>query len=423
MGIIEKRLVMGKKSVMYSLAMFMLLTVVLSLVSTGSFFMLSDDESINRKLITDQLNRFENNIRGDIDKAIDVSARRAMVAAISHILTSGEHLDDATLRIEELIQNGTIYGTPHVLMSDNTLGDWFQKMVEQGEQSGFEVEIDYTTFDIELINSFTVQFNVTVVLNTSDAYHTMNLTEKVHTSVDVSIERFEDPTIITNTVGRLTRVIYQAPFSEFSVEIIQGSSASGTTKNTTIIANSSDSVYISNIPNKNSKILVTDNASNVAIAILSQFSGVIAETSDSPSAPIPYIIGATSARTIVPNNTKLYMDETTMKSWDLNNLEQMINVSYYVPSDNGPSFFDRLEGRLTNTYTYGIESFVDFQELSDFELIVNPTKTTVDFLYFSDQSYPGYTVRGCYYQWFRIDNESYNGVLRPEFYGVEELIG
>jgi hypothetical protein len=415
-------LISKKQGIMYSLVMFMLLSVVLTLISTGSYFILSDDEFTNRKLITDQLSRFENNVRGDISKAIDVSARRAMVASINYILTTGDTLDDSVVRIKELMQNGTLFGNPQELMVDNTLSDWLDKMMEQGEHSGFEVVMDYTNFDVELVDSFTVQFNISVLLNTSDIFNTMNLTETIQKSVDVSIERFEDPVFPLNSIGRITRVIYRAPFSNFSTQVTEGTSASGTTKNTTIIADSSDAAYISSIPNKNSKILVTDNASNVASATLAQFSGVIAETTDSPSASIPYIIGATNAMTTVPNNTRIYMDEATMKAWDFNNLEQTVNLSYYVPSENGPSFFDRLEGRLTNTYTYGIESFVDLQELSDFELNIYPWKTTTDFLYFSNISYPGHTIRGFYYEWFTIDDEPFDGTTRAEWYGVDELI-
>ena len=117
---------MNRKAVMYSLAMLMLLVVVLSLTSTGSYFIVSDDEFITRKLLTDQLNRFESNVRGDIEKAMDVSARRAMVAAINHILTTGDSLDNSIYRIEELMQNGTLYGEKQELMTDNTLSDWFQ---------------------------------------------------------------------------------------------------------------------------------------------------------------------------------------------------------------------------------------------------------------------------------------------------------
>ena len=411
-----------RKGVMYSLVMFMLLVLVLGLTSTGSFFIISDDEFMTRKLLTDQLNRFESNVRGDIDKAIDVSARRAMVSAINDVLTTGNPLDNSTLRIRELMQNGTLYGEEQGLMIDNTLEYWFQRMVLQGEQSGFEVNISYTGFDIELIDSFVVQFNVTVILNTTDVFHIMNLSETLHRSVNVSVERFEDPTFPIETYGRVKRVIYKAPFTNFSIEVASGTAASGNTKNTTIIADSSDTVYINSIPDKDSKILVTDDASNVDSATLAQFSGVISETTDLPSASIPYIIGVTDARNTVPNDTLVYMDQATTKAWDLNNLEQMVNLSYYVSSENGASFFDRLEGRLSNTYNHGIESFADFQELTDFDLIVNPSKTSTDHLYFSTSSHPGYQVRGFYYEWFRIDNESDDGILRPEKYGVEELI-
>jgi len=86
--------------------------------------------------------------------------------------------------------------------------------------------------------------------------------------------------------------------------------------------------------------------------------------------------------------------ETDPKSvWKLNMMENSSTASLftcYSESDEGPSFFDRLEGnyRLSDKYknqteeTLGLMSFVNIRRLSQYNITTYPERTAVDYLYF-----------------------------------------
>jgi len=89
-------------------------------------------------------------------------------------------------------------------------------------------------------------------------------------------------------------------------------------------------------------------------------------------------------------------------------LDTAIAEGYYMQSQNGPSFLDRLEGRVTasgryNTSASGLESVVYLPVLQANGFSINESQSDVDYLYFSGSSYPGYAVNQSAYSWLKID--------------------
>ncbi len=90
---------------------------------------------------------------------------------------------------------------------------------------------------------------------------------------------------------------------------------------------------------------------------------------------------------------------------DVATLDRAVAGGSYMPSD-GPTFLDRLEGRLTRSLQYpagtGLETIV---YLSDFQangLAANSAASDVDYLYFSGAS--GCPVDGSGYGWLKLDD-------------------
>jgi hypothetical protein len=85
------------------------------------------------------------------------------------------------------------------------------------------------------------------------------------------------------------------------------------------------------------------------------------------------------------------------------NLLTHIDGGYYRTSSSGPSYLMRLGGNLSNS-TYGIESIVNLKRLED-ALLPIEEKTSIDYLYFSNQTPTRYLINNTY-NWFRLDNLS-----------------
>ncbi|MBU0467336.1 MAG: hypothetical protein KJ718_04690 [Nanoarchaeota archaeon] len=85
--------------------------------------------------------------------------------------------------------------------------------------------------------------------------------------------------------------------------------------------------------------------------------------------------------------------------------------SWYIQSDTGPSFLDRLKG-VNNGGASGIESLVNLQELAQQGIPAKAGKSVVDYTYFSNSPVDGCQISGMP-DWFRLDNPEHTGI-----YGV-----
>ena len=94
--------------------------------------------------------------------------------------------------------------------------------------------------------------------------------------------------------------------------------------------------------------------------------------------------------------------------------DEAVANQFYMASDDGPSFLDRLEGSLSISPKYqtgsqiGIESIVDLSELSAVGLSIKPSQSDIDYLYFDSATHSGYPVNDSSYSWLRIDSDHAN---------------
>jgi hypothetical protein len=176
-----------------------------------------------------------------------------------------------------------------------------------------------------------------------------------------------------------------------------------------------------NYPNKSTKILVIDDPTQMSTSIVNEYMGLISDDQPSDGTNIPYVYGLINLSTI-PNNTKVLLDGEEGKVWYIEDFVEHIVKGYYSSGD-GPSFLDRLEGKFYVQSKYlsqasrpiGLESFVNKTNMLAHQLDIEDEKTNVDYLYFSNTSYPGSPVKSVD-GYFRIDsNHSIN-------YGVDQIL-
>lgn len=411
---------MKKKGIFYSMVAMMLFTLVVILGTSQSSFMARVQESATNKIVADQLTRFEATAERDFMKALDVSSRRAMVTAVNRILVNGSAgaLDNATLRLEEMMINGTLNKTAQSLMTGNTIPDWIANMGAEGSRAGYTFSARAVSFSVAHSDSFNILFNTTLRVSVTDRTGKVSMNRTVNRALNVSVVGFSDPTMTMNTYGLVYRTVTKSPYDTYTYKLVNGTRASGDFKGVSVVANSSNSSYISSIADKGSKILVTDNAANVSSSGL--WGGIISE--QDANLTVPYLVNAPGARVAVPDDKIIYMDSQTKTAWDVNNLDDTIANGYYTASVEGPSFLDKLEGRLQNTHgPFGLETFIDAAELSAFGITVKSGQSVVDHLYFQNLTHSGSTVRGVDYSWFRVDSETDGPVTHSAKYGASGL--
>jgi hypothetical protein len=88
--------------------------------------------------------------------------------------------------------------------------------------------------------------------------------------------------------------------------------------------------------------------------------------------------------TIQRSNVTAFIDDAGDAN-DTTNLMRHTNESWYIASDDAPSYVMRLEGNLSSSQ-YGIESLVNVQELIDQGVALNGSRTILDYQYFGNMS-------------------------------------
>ena len=91
---------------------------------------------------------------------------------------------------------------------------------------------------------------------------------------------------------------------------------------------------------------------------------------------------------------------------DTTNLTYFINETFYINSTRAPSFLMRYSNNLSNS-TYGIESMVNIQDISQKGLPLHSSRSIIDFIYFNGSDN---TAQSCNFTglpgWIALDNET-----------------
>jgi phosphohistidine swiveling domain-containing protein len=419
------------KGLFFSLIMLSVALILVELVAIQKGLISFAGEQLAVEIRINSMNNFYDSIIIDCEKALDIISRRAVSAAISNVITNGIGLQNADSSLEELIVNGSINGTEEALMKDATIIDWKNKMEEIGNLNGFNTNITFQRIKVEPYDSWNLITTATLYIDLSDQRGVANITRVVNVSKLVPIEGFEDPIYPLNSNGRGTNIIIKSPYwGNFTQKLINSTGGNNWFAGYSIVIPSSQESQMQNVPNKNQKVLVTDNTSGIESTV-NQFGGVVSEADITSDITIPFVDNAANAMSIVPNNSYVLVDGSNGAVWNIDNLKNDIEHSYYHPSLKGGSILDRLEGKLEVQNKYqsrtsniiGLESFVDKNYLSSLDVLVDADKTNVDHIYFNAEFNPtSYSIKGIGNN-FKIDKDICTGNLtHAEIYNSTEIL-
>jgi hypothetical protein len=92
------------------------------------------------------------------------------------------------------------------------------------------------------------------------------------------------------------------------------------------------------------------------------------------------------------------------------NFDSAVTYKFFMPSSDGASFLDRMEGRLRSSGKYnltgavtGLETVVSLPELQANGFTIKSGQSDMDYLYFDPAAYPGSPVVNSTHSWLRID--------------------
>lgn len=328
------------------------------------------------RVVSDQISQLVGSIKMDTKKAMETTARRALLAATNEVMNYGKPLSDAVENITALMITGNINNTGAFLMINNTMPNWSDRI--SSKPVNFYVTLAYGNMSIESWDGFSIRVGMDINITVADMLGKAkieNVNERKY--VTVSILGLEDPMFPMETQGFIRRIIREADPSYVNMNVVTGSTNSSGSCSGIVTFNKSE--------NDNTKILVANNLSYVTF---DNHLGIILEDEDNLTDEtdiICHVTGNGSSVSLVTDAIAsgydtIYIDDGTKSAWSMPVAETLPERYYYrVP---GPTFLQRLEGDYTPSPD-GIATFIYVPDLQEQAFPINPY-SRVAYRYFSD---------------------------------------
>jgi len=205
------------QGIFYSGVTILIVTLLALHIVTYMDAVRSQGEQVTVRIRANELGNFVDSMALDMPRVIDISTRRALIAAINEVDLQGVGLDDAQYCLHELVMNGTIYGTSSYWLNASTVYDWADRIAVLGANKGLTVNFTFGNFDIVPYDSFSLHASLDWSVNVSDNVGTMKVFRTYTTSVLISIANLEDPLYPLHTRGLANNIIVPANFTVTNV--------------------------------------------------------------------------------------------------------------------------------------------------------------------------------------------------------------
>lgn len=201
------------KGLIYTIISILIVASVIAILLTYLNISYSLRKDTAEKIISDQLHYFAKNVEEDIERALRISSKRALIAAVDNVTLGGKPFDQGTAidKIYELAQNGTLEGSRNDFMFNNSINFWMKEIEEKANKT-FKFKFNTSEIEIKPFDSFNILFRINFTINISDNTETIRIYRDGQKEVLISIEGLEDPLAPLYTDGRYRKTIWKCPF-------------------------------------------------------------------------------------------------------------------------------------------------------------------------------------------------------------------
>jgi len=196
-----------KKAMFFTLIALMLVSsLIVTFTFTTQYRYFTRMKVVETRAMT--MNNFIHNVERDMERALYISGFRAIVSIDNYIITNGSYVDDIGEAFQEVIINGTLYGQEQLLMRNQTITDWSDKITDKATEAGLVVDMDVYGINMEHVSPWLIEVSATMNFSLTD---TANTAEWERTCIEISnnieLDGFEDPLFAMNTGGKISRTI------------------------------------------------------------------------------------------------------------------------------------------------------------------------------------------------------------------------
>ena len=433
----------SNRGIFYTMATVLL---VIPIILLSSFYINSAQtriEDTTSQIRCDELHYFVEDTRQDLGRAVSIFGRRAAIYSYDLLFNTSIPFMNYTFNcsgycnvdcdrviyprigaeaaIAELSLCGTLNGTNVSYMVNHTVREWMRKMENRSIERNMHINVTLKEIRVTPIDawnfSITLDTDIQISDETGICYY-QGLQRS--TTSNTSIIGLEDALYTLGSNGMIKKYIYECPITVNLTRLLGTGTGTGNASGLTVLDSSLGNLadYCGSHTGLDDTILVMSNGGNCTkfgsaaeqqacfnISSPNRFGGVIDYNGGSAGScdiTIPYARGTGSLGLTDGNCTyllsgKVYrgvcFDEVNYTCYQVSNTS-LYNTGCPVNYSEGPSFFDRLDGRyfLSETYSnqsrdyynnphIGIESIIDYMDLIEHTITPYENASTVDYLY------------------------------------------
>lgn len=211
---IFKKIWVLKKGIFFTFAAIALsVVIILSFGVYKTYEMREDIKIIGVRINT--MNNFIKDVEQDLEKGLYIASFRAFASMGQHIADNGVFITNLEEGFNELILEGTLDGDELSLMEDSTFTDWVDKIEIEADK--IDILVSFTILDVSISQTdpWSVSANANIDITVEDKKGTSSWERNNDIITKISIENFEDPLYIVNSIGRVTNPIVKSPITDF----------------------------------------------------------------------------------------------------------------------------------------------------------------------------------------------------------------
>ena len=161
------------------------------------------------------VNNFIKDVEEDLEKGLYIASFRAFASMGQYIANNGVFIADLEESFNELVLEGTLDNQELSLMRDSTFTDWVDKIEIQADK--IDILVSFTILDVSIsqTDSWSISVDANIDIIVEDKKGTSSWERNKDIITQVSIENFEDPLYVVNSIGRVTNAIVESPITDF----------------------------------------------------------------------------------------------------------------------------------------------------------------------------------------------------------------
>jgi len=171
-------------------------------------------QAIHTRVTT--LDGFLRDAQRDMQRAFTISTFRGILALVQSVVETGEFVDDVNAAFHNAVINASYGNVTYALIENATMTEWADRLGDQAALVGIDLSVTFNSFSIQMNGPWTVMGTVNATIQLTDATGAAQFRVDQISTSEVSIIGFEDPLYAPNTLGRVTNIINQTPYSSFS---------------------------------------------------------------------------------------------------------------------------------------------------------------------------------------------------------------